>query len=394
MRILSIFNRYTQYGGEETVTRRIADLLGQAGYSETYLYSTRELLGNSIASRLAAPLKSLYNWQAATELRELQSRHSFDAWLVHNVFPGLSPAVFSTAFELGVPVIYMAHNYRLGCINGSFLRNGQHCELCLEHGRYEGIKHKCWHNSLLLSSYNTFYQSLMKRTGLFEKTAAFIGLSAPEASLLVKTGIPAEKITVIPHFVDFQEPLPPPTSRGDILFLGRLSKEKGVHLLLDSWRQLAPSDRKLVIAGTGPEENALKQYAEQHGLANVEFTGFAEQDKQRELWERASLFIMPSIWAETAAMTILEGWSFGRPALAYNIGAAVEYLQNPSFGWLADLGTPGSLTATLKEALDSDDNRLSDMSRSVIEQVRRNHSPQMWLEQFSALFHQITSQNS
>lgn len=392
MRILSIFNRYRHYGGEETMMRRIDDVLSTFAFTRAFVYSTDELIGHSLPDKATAVFKSLHNGEVANQLVKLQEEHSFDAWLVHNIFPALSPAVFSTAFKLGVPVIFMAHNYRLGCINGFMLRNNAPCELCMQKNRMQGIKYKCWHDNYLLSAYNTLFQTLTIKTGLFDKASSFIALSNAQVPYLEKIGMPREKITVLPHFVDIPETYPPPKKDGAVLFMGRLSREKGVHLLLEAWKDLPPTDRKLIIAGTGPEEGQLKQYVADNHVNNVEFTGFVPEEEHADLWARTAIYAMPSTWAETAAMTILEGWAHGRPALAFDIGAASDYLKNDNFGWLADLNSPGSLREKLDQALSMPEERLLQMSSAVRNEAIEHHSAQVWLDGFTKLFHSIAPQ--
>lgn len=392
MRILSIFNRYRQYGGEEAVTERIAGLLAErADCAQIFGSSTDEWLGEGAFGKLRAACRGIHNRQAAQQLEAIQREGRFDAWLVHNVFPSLSPLVFTTAQRLGVPVMFMMHNYRFGCINGTMVRDGLHCESCPRQGRWQGVKYRCWHDSYLLSSYNTLFQLAMKRTGFLERTAAFIALSPSQVPYLETIGIPRERITVIPHFVDRQEAAPPCNPAGDVLFMGRLSREKGADLLLKAWKELNPSGRRLLICGTGPEEETLKGYVRKHGLSGVEFRGFVPQRDHAELWAQCAFYAMPSTCPETAALSILEGWSYGRPALAFRIGAASDYLKPGETGWLAEAGSPESLKEALNCALNSPSEQLRQMSGRVRSEAALHYGRDAWWSRFSDLYRSITS---
>lgn len=391
MKILSIFNRYRHYGGEETMMKRIADLLAEHGDSRNFIYSTKELLGHSVLSKCAAPFKSLHNTDVARQLEQMQKEHGFDAWLVHNVFPALSPSVFSTAYKLRVPVLFMMHNYRIGCINGSFRRNGNACFLCPEKNRWQGIRHRCWHNSILLSAYNTLFQQLTLKTGFLEKTTSFISVSPSQAPYLQRLGIPKEKTCIIPHFVDIPPAAAPPSGNGDILFMGRLDNEKGAGLLIDAWARIPHHGRTLIVAGSGPEEDNLKNRVARDGIADVEFVGFVSGDAQEQLWERASLYVMPSVLPETAAMTILEGWAHARPAIAFDTGAATDYLKDGRFGWLPDRIDAESLAHTLRQAMSLPEPDLQRMGLAAREHAAAHYSATVWLERFSTLCHSVIS---
>lgn len=389
MRILSIFNQYRHYGGEEAMMERINSLLSKHCDAHSFTYSTKELLGHSLAGKFTAPFKSLHNTEVAGKLKRMQEEQKFDAWLVHNVFPALSPIVFSTAYKLGVPVIFMVHNYRVGCINGFFLRDGHPCFLCPNKGRFQGIKYRCWHNSIALSAYNTLFQLITIKNGFLKKTAAFIAVSNAQSSYLQKMGIPANKTTVIPHFIDIPDSFSPPQKEGDILFMGRLSKEKGAHLLIEAWKDIPHHGRTLLIAGTGPEENVLRQYVSDNHIQDIEFTGFVSGRDQEKIWMRSSIYVMPSIWPETAAMTILEGWGRARPAIAFDIGAASDYLKDGRFGWLVDGYEAENLANILQKAMNMPESSLQAMGKAAREHAIANYSPSVWFERFSTLCNSI-----
>jgi len=105
MRILQIFNRYTQVGGEELMVPQIGRALRKFHEIDTFLGSTTEMLGESLSQRLLVPVKALHNWEAVRMLRSWQKVKKYDLWLIHNVFPGLSPRVYQTAREQGVPIV-------------------------------------------------------------------------------------------------------------------------------------------------------------------------------------------------------------------------------------------------------------------------------------------------
>src|SRR5438309_8731313 len=125
MKILQIFSRYRQIGGEEMMVRQIGDCLRKQHELDQFFGSTAEMVGNSFRERLLAPLKAIHNWTAARSLKLSQQKRKYDIWLVHTVFPGLSPSVYQTAQELDVPVVQYLHNFRMSCVNGFFLNHGE-----------------------------------------------------------------------------------------------------------------------------------------------------------------------------------------------------------------------------------------------------------------------------
>ena len=109
LKILQIFSRYLEYGGEEGSVFRIGDALQKHHEVEYYIGSTEELLGARKALSFFAPFRAWYNQSVARRLRRYQELGHFDIWQIHNVLPGLSPSVYQTAFSLEVPVIHYLH---------------------------------------------------------------------------------------------------------------------------------------------------------------------------------------------------------------------------------------------------------------------------------------------
>ena len=98
-RILRVFSRYQQYGGEEAAAKRIHQELGEVMDADWFESSTETLLGASLAAKCAAPWKVVHNGTMLKRLQELQHRNRYHAWEIHNVFPALSPSVYQAAFE-------------------------------------------------------------------------------------------------------------------------------------------------------------------------------------------------------------------------------------------------------------------------------------------------------
>ncbi|NBS84891.1 MAG: glycosyltransferase family 1 protein, partial [Verrucomicrobia bacterium] len=336
LRILQIFSRYIHFGGEESSVFRIGDALQENHDVEYFIGSTKEFLGSDITSKIRAPFHAFYNLPIAQRLRKYQELGQFDLWQIHNVLPALSPSVYQTAFDLNVPVVHYLHNYRMGCTNGFFLNHGRPCERCLGGNFWPALQTACWQNSRLISGFMGVILRRVRSIGTFRKVAAWISISEFQKKKHVEIGIPAERIYNIHHFYESITPPPPTPTSGDTLFLGRLSREKGVDLLLRAWAKVRNANRRLVIAGTGPEETFLKKLSSDLNLANVVFTGFLNKEQQVSLWSYSSALVVPSIWDEPFGMVVLEAWAKDRPIVAFAKGALPELIHHGVNGLLAD----------------------------------------------------------
>ena len=388
LRILQVFNRYIHPGGEENSVYRIGDALQEVHDVEYFLGSTQELLGNNMASRLFSPVGAFYNIRAARRLKRYQAVGRFDIWQIHNVLPGLSPAVYQVAFSLGVPVVHFLHNYRMGCVNGLFLNHGSPCERCIHGSFWPAFRTGCWHNSRLISGAMALITLRIRQLGTFHKVSAWVALSQIQKEKHIQIGLPKDKIHIVPHFYQPKWPAPPPCADGDVLFLGRLSPEKGVAQLLYAWKLVRALDRKLMIAGDGPELLALRGLSRNLGLTNVEFLGFLKPDSQREIWAKTAFSVIPSIMNDSFPLSFLESWANARPFVANRIGALAEVVEEGRNGLLAEPFSPESLAAGIR-ALLADSGRCIAMGAEGREKILGEFNKSLWLKRMNNIYKQI-----
>jgi hypothetical protein len=131
------------YGGEKDVARRVHAELPEVMEADWFESSTAEFLGQSFRSRFAAPFAAIHNSAVSERVQEAQRERGYVAWEIHNVFPALSPSVYTAAFELDVPIVHFLHNYRLGCVNGQFLNHGTDCTRCIDGNFWPAVRTVC-----------------------------------------------------------------------------------------------------------------------------------------------------------------------------------------------------------------------------------------------------------
>ena len=117
-----------------------------------------------------------------------------------------------------------------------------------------------------------------------------------------------------------------------IIFAGRLSKEKGIFTVLESSKNL-PEDIHLLIIGDGPEEESVKKITKNH--QNIHYLGYQPKEKTIPLIRGSKLLIQPSL-AEGISGTLLEAMACKTPIIATNIGGNLELLENNVTGILID----------------------------------------------------------
>jgi glycosyltransferase involved in cell wall biosynthesis len=182
----------------------------------------------------------------------------------------------------------------------------------------------------------------------------FFCISAAQRHLLVAAGMPADRLVVKHNFV----PAPPAVRRGagdHLLYLGRLSRAKGIRLLMAAWDELTchqKNDVPLVIAGSGDLEQEVTAWAA--GRADVQFLGLRSRSQCAELTAHARAAVMPSEWAETFGLVAVEAMAAGVPTVAAAHGAFMELITDGDSGLLHEPGDVASLCAGLRAVTDPD----------------------------------------
>jgi glycosyltransferase involved in cell wall biosynthesis len=343
MNILVIHNTYQQPGGEDVVVDQETRLLQRHGHKVAiYKRSNDEIDHLSFAQRLGLIGRILSANDSRLAVRCLIREIKPDVVHVHNTFLMVSPSVYEVCLEEGIPVVQTLHNYRLLCPASTLYRDDAPCEECVTDGLLRSVRHGCYRDSRLMSG----VVALMLQTHRSRQTwgrgiAAYIAISNFVRKKFIQAGIPAEKISVKPHFVD-----PDPRERyypGDCaLFLGRLSPEKGLSTLLRAWESLRAAI-PLVIAGDGPMRRQLEAEVARKGLSHVHFAGRLRRDEAYGAIKKAAFLVVPSVWHEPFGLVVAEAFACGTPVLGASVGAIQEMLEHERTGLHFEAGNAGEL---------------------------------------------------
>lgn len=336
MKILIVHNSYQQHGGEDVARDAESRLLRHAGHAViAYSRSNSDLIGVSLTNRLAVASEIIWSRRTFRELRALISREKPHVAHFHNTFPLISPSVYYACADTGIPVVQTLHNYRLLCPAATFFREGQPCEKCLRRAiAWPAAFHACYRNSRGASSVAALLPAVHRAMGTWRsKVAVYVALSRFARQKFIKGGLPAEKIVVKPNFVEHDGPSK--TTPGDYaLYLGRLSEEKGVRVLLSAWNCLR-TPIPLKIAGDGPLRDELSAEIQRNAVqAPIEWLGAVPHTQIAALLRHARFLIVPSICFENFPLAIAEAFANGLPVIASRLGACAEIVEDSVTGLL------------------------------------------------------------
>lgn len=362
MRILVAHNSYLYAGGEDRVVDSEVGLLRSYGHQvECHFRHNSELTGRQ-SSRVAT--QAIWSSQTTRDIRAHISSFRPHVIHAHNTFPLISPSLYWIANEANIPVVQTLHNFRLLCPQAMLLRNGKVCEDCIGRVPWRAVLRRCYRGSASQTAVSAAVLVAHRMIGSYShKVARFIALSSFSFRKFVAGGLPKEKLVVKENFVD--APHPPRRSRSGGLFVGRLSQEKGISVLLRALQGIETS--RFRIIGTGPEE-----YKAQESKAHL--LGFVDQHQLYKYMWTASYLVVPSIWYENCPRVLLEAFACGVPVIASRLGALPEFVQEGHNGLLFHPGSETDLAEKIQWAEDHP-LEMAEMGRNARLEYEKKYTP-------------------
>jgi glycosyltransferase involved in cell wall biosynthesis len=381
LRILIAHNRYKLRGGEDMRSEEDAQMLRERGHY-VYQYAVdNDSIGGSFGL-LTLPARTIWSQRDYRAIREIIRRERIDVVHVHNYLPLLSPAVFHAAHDEGIPSVFTVHNYRQICPGAQLLRDGKICEDCI--GKflpYPGVLHSCYRGSMMASAAVAASLTAHKLLCTWSKKVdAYIVLTEFSRQKLSEGGVPANKMYYRPNFaLD--------NGAGDgsgnyALFVGRLTHEKGLDIVLEAWKKIG-TRLPLKIAGDGPMRGAAEKAARE--MPGVQFLGQVPREQIYELMGSATLVLIPSLWYEGAPAVIMEAFAKGTPAVVSRLGGMASMVDHGRTGLCFD---PGSSEALLLAVLDivSDTERYQQMRRNARLEYEHEYTEQVSYDKLLTLY--------
>ena len=342
-------------------------------------------------NRIELVAKTFWNKAVASELDQIICRDRPDVMHVTNAFPLISPSAYKVAKDHGVGVVQSIHNYRMLCPKAQFVRNSQVCEKCLgKRFAWPAIYHACYKENRLattvVAAMTAFHRARNSWTQLVDR---FIAPTQFVKDKHIEGGFDARQIDVKPNFV-FPDPGSGSGDGNYVAFAGRLSAEKGVDTLLETWQHLSANVR-LKIAGDGPLADRVKAAADADN--RIEWLGRIEKKEMFDLLGQATCLIMPSVCYETFGLTIVEAFSKGTPVVVSRMGAMQELVQDGRNGFLVEPGNAKQFAATVDQVFSMDTAELRVAARQDFELKYTAEANQEWLTDIysKALSQQVQS---
>jgi glycosyltransferase involved in cell wall biosynthesis len=377
MRILVAHNAYLYRGGEDTVVESEIALLQRHGH-EVMLYR-RDNAELDALPRWQAAMDSVWSKRTVVEAGRLLA--SFRPHLIHahNTFPLISPSLYGIADELGIPVVQTLHNFRLLCPQAMLMRNGRYCDDCVGRWPWRAVLHRCYRGSLAQSAVSAGMVSGHRMLGTWRnRVRRYIVLNQMCREIFIRGGLPPEKLSIKPNFVEAND-VPGEHKRRGGLFIGRLAAEKGLLTLAQAIRQTPVT--RIAVCGSGP----LQAFVEQSEW--LDYIGYEQGEALRTRIRNAEFLVMPSTGIESFGLAAIEAFACGTPVIASRHGGLREIVEHGHNGLLVTPGNADELAEAIAYAV-SNPIQMRRMGLEAYQTYLARYTPERNYSTLMAIYHQ------
>lgn len=385
MTILSINVYHYNRGGSETVYFNTTRMLREHGHKvvefalkwDENLPAEYDSLFPESKETRRGPLRHaanivtyFYHFEAAKKLQKLIDEVKPDAAIIHLLWGQLTPSILRVLNRNKIPAILTAHDYRIVCPAFLF-RNGRGeiCEQCRGHKFYQCIINKCCKNSMALSAMmaaEQYFRNLFFNPAKMADGLIFVSSFSREMHLKYMPALASvPSVTLYNVSKSIDSAVSEPSADRYLLFAGRLSLEKGCKSLIEAFIKLP--DVKLKVAGTGPEEEALKKRVEESGASNISFLGYKSGDELQSLIRGAQYMIVPSECYENNPLSVVEAYSAGVPVIGARIGGIPEIVEEGVTGFCFESANTSDMAATVSKAMSIDESVYRGLQKNALD---------------------------
>ncbi|MGH7742045.1 MAG: glycosyltransferase [Candidatus Eiseniibacteriota bacterium] len=261
----------------------------------------------------------------------------------------LSPSVLAPLERSRVPTVMTLHDFKPWCTNRILFAHGAPCERCKGGTHWHALTTGCVQDSRAKSAVGMIEAYVHAAMHAYRHVSLWIAPSRFVQRKAIEFGVEAGRLRVLAHGVEGAPAAPagPPAAPRYVLYSGRLSVEKGVALLPELARAIAPVP--LRVAGDGPLRTMLERAA--RSATNIHVLGHLEDGVLAEERRGAAAVVVPSLFYEHFCYAAAEALLDERPVIAARIGAIPELVEHQVTGWLATPGDVAALAEGTRRAL-------------------------------------------
>lgn len=399
MKILMVNKFFYIKGGSETYYFALRRMLEELGHTvvdfsmedeknfsspyQEYFVSNVDYNGKlNIRQKAVAAVNLIYSMEAKRKLEQLINREKPDIAHLHIFQHQISLSILDVLKKHKIPVVYTAHDLQMLCPNYQMLAGGKPCEAC-RGGKYLScLKNRCIKDSTAKSALGVVEAYFNAWSHKYDSIDHIITPSAFYKKKFEEFGVAPQRLTHIPNFLERTRPAVNPLEDTVpyYLYLGRLSREKGIPTLI---RAAQNAGVRLKIVGGGPLQEELSKYQNE----NIHILGFKSGQDLIDLVGNARAVVLPSEWYENGPYSAIEALQLGRPLIGADIGGIPELIRDN--GFLFPSGDVQGLTSALILMDNLEPDAYRAMEQASYRLFEENYTPKTHMQQLGEVYKKL-----
>jgi glycosyltransferase involved in cell wall biosynthesis len=326
-----------------------------------------------------------YSKEAYANMKKLLEVEKPDLVILNLVHKQITLSIIDAIKEYNskLPIFWTMHDLIAICPSYTMLDgSGNVCEKCTQGNFKPCVENRCIKGSKLMSMLSKYEADYIRKKKWYDKVDLFICPSEFYSKKLKDAKFTTSKI------VTMRNPLPIDTKYelndnddGYILYFGRLAKEKGVKTLIDA---VKITNSKLIILGTGPMEDELKEYAKE--LENVEFKGFQTGKPLTDFIRNSRCVVLPSEWYENGPYSAMEAMALGKPLIVSNNGGLPELVDDGKNGYVYNANDGAdALAVSIQKIVALTQDEYKSMAKCSLDKAKELFNPDSYVDKIEKI---------
>jgi glycosyltransferase involved in cell wall biosynthesis len=409
MKVLIVHSRYFRFAGPESYLFKIKEALREVDGIEVFIFAYNfpnnekyplseyftappSVISSGFYSKSSSYVQTiismqrlLFDFQAFRSLTRYIKDEKID--IVYTINPSifLLKAAVMAANKERVPIIARMSDFQMMCTEYHFFRDGKICEQCKD-GQFHVVKNSCIRGSRIQSLGRYLSRLVENLLKIKDRINTFVLPSTFMMKKMIEYGFDEDNLQVLRTFIEEYEYSSRQDSSINVVYVGRLSVEKGIDILLDAFSEPIENVVLTVIGGNCEYFEEISQKS-----GNYKYVGYKEKDEINSILSESHILVCPSRWYENTPNVVLEAMAHGLAIIVNDVGSLPELIDGN--GLIFEQDSSESLRDAIMR-LSRNKNELHAMMEKSWHLARSEYREKTHVESLVKLFKSSTNNHS
>ncbi len=369
-------------GGAERIVLESKNMLESAGHKVAVfgMHHPENIIENKyfipyidyknlgVIGKIRAGLKSIYNKEAKKQFEQLVDDFKPDLIHFHNIYHQLSFSLFDVVRKKNIKSVMTLHDYKMISPNYTLFHHGHIDDTSIGKKYY-----RCLFSNCMESWGRSFFSTIEAYLRHFKKWKdvidVYIAPSQFMKDMCVEAGLSEKKIHVLQNPITIKKENIKQKEGNYVAYVGRLSKEKGVDILLKAAKETPDIPYKII--GDGPERKSLESYVKKCYIKNVHFYGWQTGSALDTFIAQARMIVIPSVWYEPFGLVVLEAQIKGKTVIGSDIGGIKELINKEL---LVEAGNSKALEKKIRIWYNNPSEKRQIMQKQIYKKIKEKYN--------------------